>query len=296
MPGAANALDAQPLETELVERYRRDGFVLLPPDFLTGDVLGTVASLMPRALSDDGPRRILERDNVTVRSVYGVHQDFREIRDIARQPAVLGAVAQLLADEDVYVHQSKINIKAPLAGDQWEWHQDYIYWLRNDGIRKPDLVNMSVFLDDVTEFNGPLTFIPGSHTRGVLSATLTDGMPLGYEDAPGWVATLTAEEKFHVSGDVLEELARSNGMVSPKGPAGSVLFFNPNLLHASSPNLSPFRRAMLIFVYNSVANAPVGVTDPRPAFLAEPDVHPLRSPASTDTGEPRLRPARADLT
>jgi ectoine hydroxylase len=267
-------VDAHPLETALVEQYRRDGFLLLPPEFLTGDVLGAVAALMPEMLSDEGPRRILERDNVTVRSVYGVHQTFPEIRDIARQPAVLGVVRQLL-DDDVYIHQSKINIKAPLAGDQWEWHQDYIYWLENDGIRKPDLVNVSVFLDDVTEFNGPLTFVPGSHDRGVLSATLADGMPLGYEDAPEWVGTLTAEEKFKVSGTVLEEMARSNGMVSPKGPAGSVLFFNPNLLHASSPNLSPFRRAMLIFVYNSVRNAPVGVTQPRPDFLADPDVRPL---------------------
>jgi ectoine hydroxylase len=281
MPGAASAVDAHPLEAELVERYRRDGFLLLPPEFLTGDVLGTVASLMPRMQSDDGPRRILERDNVTVRSVYGVHQTFPEIRDIARQPAVLGAVRQLLSD-DVYIHQSKINVKAPLAGDQWEWHQDYIYWLENDGIRKPDLVNVSVFLDDVTEFNGPLTFVPGSHDRGVLSATLADGMPLGYEDAPEWVGTLTAEEKFKVSGGLLEEMARANGMVSPKGPAGSVLFFNPNLLHASSPNLSPFRRAMLIFVYNSVRNAPVGVTEPRPDFLADPDVRPL---TATNEGE-----------
>jgi ectoine hydroxylase len=284
MPGLASLVDTGPLEAELVERYRRDGFLLLPPGYLAGDVLGAVTAALPEVLAESGPRRVLERDNVTVRSVYGVHQIHPGLRDIARHPGLLGGVRQLLAD-DVYVHQSKINIKAPLAGDQWEWHQDYIYWLQNDGIRKADLVNVSVFLDDVTEFNGPLTFIPGSHERGVLAATLADGMPLGYEDAPDWVATLTAEEKFQVGAPVIEELAKANGMVSPKGPAGSVLFFNPNLLHASSPNLSPFRRAMLIFVYNSVHYLPVDVTSPRPDFLADPDVRALRPVTPESTGE-----------
>jgi ectoine hydroxylase len=272
------------LTVESVERFRRNGFLLLPPDFLDGDVPAIVADAMPQLLAGAGPRQVMERDDVTVRSVYGVHQTSGAIRDVARQRQVLDAVRQIIGD-GAYVHQSKINFKAPLAGDQWEWHQDYVYWLENDGIRRPDLINVAVFLDDVTEFNGPLTFIPGSHDRGVLSATRGDGMPLGYEDAPEWVATLTAEEKYKVSGAVLEELARSNGMVSPKGPRGSVLLFDPNLLHASSPNLSPFRRAMLIFVFNVVTNAPLGVDRPRPEFLSEPQVRPLRPLVSANPEE-----------
>jgi ectoine hydroxylase len=274
MTGIAGAAGAGPIDANMVEQYHRDGFVLLPPGSLSGDVLGAVSAVLPRVLEDRGPQVILERDNVTVRSVYGVHQNLAEINEVARHPDLLGAARQLVGD-DVYVHQSKVNIKAPFAGDQWEWHQDYIYWLQNDGIAKPDLVNVSVFLDDVTEFNGPLTFIPGSHRDGVLAGTLVDGLPVGYEDAPDWVATLTADEKFQVEPEIIEGLARSNGMVSPKGPAGSVLFFNPNLLHASSPNMSPFRRAMLILVYNSVSNTSIGVTTPRPAFLADPNVSAL---------------------
>jgi ectoine hydroxylase len=266
--------DKMPIDADLLDRYNRDGFVLLPPDYLSGDVLGIVSAALPELLGESGPQVVLERDGVTVRSVYGVHQSCSDIQDVARHPAVLGPVRQLVGD-DVYVHQSKVNIKAALAGDRWEWHQDYIYWLENDGIAKPDLINVAVFLDEVTEFNGPLTFIPGSHHRGVLSAAFADGMPVGYEDAPEWVATLTADEKYQVGADVIEELARSNGMVSPKGPAGSVLFFHPNLLHASSPNMSPIRRGMLILVYNSVHNTSVGNTPPRPAFLADPDTDAL---------------------
>jgi ectoine hydroxylase len=274
MTAIAGTSGAAPLDASMIEQYQRDGFLLLPPESLSGDVLASVSAVLPRVLADRGPQVILERDNVTVRSVYGVHQNLAEINEVARHPQLLGVARQLVGDE-VYVHQSKVNIKAPFAGDQWEWHQDYIYWLQNDGIVKPDLINVSVFLDDVTEFNGPLTFIPGSHRDGVLAGTLVDGLPVGYEDAPDWVATLTADEKFQIEPDIIEGLARSNGMVSPKGPAGSVLFFHPNLLHASSLNLSPFRRAMLILVYNAVSNTSVGVTTPRPDFLADPNVAAL---------------------
>ena len=281
----ANAtVAAGPLDAALIEQYRRDGYLLLPPEHLGGDVLDTVAQLMPRLLADDSDRRILERDNATVRSVYGLHQTYPEFAEITRLPGLLGACRQLL-DDEVYVHQSKVNFKQPFSGDQWEWHQDFIYWLQNDGIERPNLVNASVFLDEVTEHNGPLTFIPGSHTRGVLSGTELDRMPSGYEDAPNWVATLTAEEKFHVSHEILADLASRNGLVSPKGPAGSVLFFHPDILHTSAANASPFRRAMLIFVYNSVGNAPRPTANPRPAFLSEPDVRPLLPLAAGVQGE-----------
>jgi ectoine hydroxylase len=268
-----------PLEPGAVAQYHRDGYLVLPPEFLQADVVGTTERAMPAFLADDSPRRILERDGTTVRSVYGLHQSTPAISDLTRLPALLGLVGQILGDE-VYVHQSKVNIKAPLSGDQWEWHQDYIYWLQGDGLQRPDLVNVAIFLDEVTEFNGPLTFIPGSHRNGVLVATRTDGMPMGYEDAPAWVATLTAEEQFKVPTETIEELTRGNGLVSPKGPAGSILLFHPNLLHSSAQNISPFRRAMLILVYNAVGH-------PRPPFLAEPDVAPLRPLAAELTGEPR---------
>jgi ectoine hydroxylase len=264
-----------PLTAEQLEHYRRHGYLLLPPNFLPEDFLNVVAAALPAAVEADGPARILERDGETVRSVYGLHQSLPEIARLTRLPALLGAVRQLVGDE-VYVHQSKVNIKAPFAGDQWEWHQDYVYWLRGDGIQRPDLVNVAVFLDEVTEFNGPLTFVPGSHSEGLLAGTDLDRMPPGYEDAPAWVATLTAEEKFQVRPETIENLARTKGLVSPKGPAGATLMFHPDILHCSAANISPFRRAMLMFVYNAVSNAPVPVPEPRPAFLADPDVVALQ--------------------
>ncbi len=263
------------LDDTMLAEYQRDGFLLLPPHFLPPGVLDDIRAAVPRVLADDSPRRILERDGTTVRSVYGPHQTDPAIARVSRLPQLLDAARRVVGD-DVYVHQSKINVKAPFTGDQWEWHQDYVNWLQADAIQRPDLVNVAVFLDDVNEFNGPLTFIPGSHAEGLLAGADSEGMPIGYEDAPSWVATLTANEKFQIDHGVLEAQARRGGLVSAKGPAGSVLMFHANVLHASAPNLSPFRRAVLLLVYNGVRNAPLPVANPRPAFLAERDVAALQ--------------------
>jgi ectoine hydroxylase len=264
-----------PITEAMVEAYHQDGFLQLPPEFLPPGTLPRITAAVPGILAEEGPRRVLERDGVTVRSVYGPHQTNPVIAAVARLPQLLAAVTRLIGD-DVYVHQSKVNLKAPFVGEQWEWHQDYINWLRIDGIRRPDLINVAVFLDEVTEFNGPLTFIRGSHRDGLLPGSDAEGMPAGYEDAPDWVATLTSSEKFQIGHDTIERLARSNGMASPKGAAGSVLLFHANVLHASAPNISPFGRSVLILVYNGVSNAAPQVPNPRPAFLAERDFTPLR--------------------
>lgn len=275
-----------PLTEGQVVAYHRDGFLLLGPDYLPAEVLPGLAAATLGILATDGPRVVLERDGRTVRSVYGPHQHDQTVAELVRQPALLGAARQLLGD-DVYVHQSKLNVKAAFSGDQWEWHQDYINWLRADGIAKPDLLNIAVFLDEVTEFNGPLMFIGGSHREGLLPGSDRDGMPAGYEEAPGWVATLTKDEKFEVDREAIRRLARRTGLSSSTGPAGSVLLFHSCVLHASPPNISPFDRKVLIFVYNGMGNPPGDVEHPRPAFLAERPPVALRPPGQTASGMSR---------
>ena len=266
------------LDERMLSAYHRDGMLLLPPGFLPAGAAERVAAAAPRILAEESPRRILERDGRTVRSVYAPHRTDPVVAGLVRLPELVGAARAVLGDQ-VYVHQSKLNVKAAFLGDQWEWHQDYINWLRDDRIPEPNLVNVAVFLDEATEFNGPITFIPGSHREGLLAGADRDGMPLGYEAAPAWVATLTANEKFQVRHDVIQRLAGSNGLVSGKGPAGSVLLFHANVLHASAPNISPLPRSVLLVVYNAVGNAPQPNPNPRPDFLADPDATPLQPEA-----------------
>ena len=61
------------------------------------------------------------------------------------------------------------------------------------------------------------------------------------------------------------------------GPPGSVAFIQCNLVHASAPNLTPWRRALQYFMYNAVSNVPTKRA--RPRYLCSDDFTPLTANA-----------------
>ncbi len=159
------------------------------------------------------------------------------------------------------MHQYKVNAKAAFDGDVWQWHQDFGTWHRDDGMPEPRAMNIAVFLNDVTEFNGPLMFIPGSHREGVLEA----GHDLQSTSYPLWTL-----DKAKIT-----ELAERGGIVAPKGPAGSVIMFHGCLVHASSPNISPWGRTI---VYLSLCEVSNHITKhQRPEWIAHRDFTPIRA-------------------
>ena len=98
----------------------------------------------------------------------------------ARHPRLVEPLRQRFG-EDVYVHQFKLEAKAPSEGVVWQWHQDYGTWARDDGMPKPRAMNIAVFLDAVMAINGPLFLIRKSHRADVLNAghdKLTTSYPL----------------------------------------------------------------------------------------------------------------------
>jgi ectoine hydroxylase len=204
--------------------------------------------------------------------VHGSHKTNPVFANLVRSPRILTPATQLL-DDDVYVHQFKVNAKAAFAGDIWAWHQDYIFWQKEDGMPTPRTINAAVFLDEVTEFNGPLVIIPTTHQIGMYDEDAKDtGLD---EEDPDWKSHLTVALKYELKQETLAEYVNKFGMVAPKGAAGSVLFFAPSVFHGSAPNISPFDRALALVSYNSVENKLLEVEKPRPWFLAERDFTPL---------------------
>src|SRR3954464_4160373 len=124
----------------------------------------------------------------------------------ARHPRMVGPVMDLF-NEEVYMHQFKINGKMAFEGDVWQWHQDYGTWLNDDMMPTERAMNVAIFLDDVNEYNGPLMFIPGSHKQGVL--------PAGHD------TSTTSYPLWTINGDTIRGLVDKGGIVAPKGPAGS---------------------------------------------------------------------------
>lgn len=190
-------------------------------------------------------------------------------------------VRQLLGS-DVYIHQSRINDKFGLRGSGFDWHSDFETWHAEDGIPLMRAISVSIMLTDNNEFNGPLMLIPGSHHWFVPC--------IGQTPERNWESSLKAQKVGVPDNRALTELASAGGIQAPKGPAGSMLLFECNTLHASNENMSPWRRTNLFFVYNSIQNLPndpYAASRPRPGFLAErraPEVLRLHNEPANEPG------------
>jgi ectoine hydroxylase-related dioxygenase (phytanoyl-CoA dioxygenase family) len=255
------------LNKSQLEQYRETGFLFLPGCFSHPEI-EVVTSQIPAVFSRESQARILEKDSHTVRTVFAAHWINDVLYKLAHHPRVVEPAMQML-DGDVYIHQFRINAKAALTGDIWQWHQDFIYWLYEDGMLEPRALTAAVFLDDVTEFNGPMLLVPHSHRCGIIETPPRN-------TASKWMATVIADLKYSLSPGDLAPLVAKSGIVAPKGPRGSVLFFHCNLVHGSGPNMSPSDRKIVFITFNSTANALVPVREPRPDFLANRDFAPVR--------------------
>ena len=216
------------LTAEQLQQFDELGYVMLQDVFDPTEV-GVLQEELPRIYAMDRPEVWRESTGV-VRTAFAAHRYSEPFNCIGAHPRLIGPVQQLL-DGDVYIHQYKINAKAAFDGDVWQWHQDYGTWARDDRMPEPRAMNIALFIDDVTEFNGPLWVIPGSHRQGVLEA----GHDLATTSYPLWTLDRAS----------ITELANEHGMFSAKGKAGSVLMFHSNLVHASSPNIGPWGRTIV---------------------------------------------------
>ena len=264
------------ISEEELKTFEDKGFVLIPEYFSRREIAVMRAELASE-FAEDSPRRVVEKDGQVVRSVYGSHRSNEIFRRLAYHPRLVEPAMQILGSQ-VYVYQFKINAKTAFTGDIWEWHQDYIFWLKEDGMPTERVVNAIVFLDEVTEFNGPLFVVPGSHKEGVFdipSREENEKLPEIYKDNAAWITNLTADLKYSLNKEVITDLIKRRGIAAPKGPEGSVLFFHCNLVHGSTNNISPFGRVNVIISFNSIDNVPVSNKTPRPEFLVSRDSTPI---------------------
>ncbi|MGA5227105.1 MULTISPECIES: phytanoyl-CoA dioxygenase family protein [Streptomyces] len=253
------------LAKSVLDQYDRDGFVLVPGAFSPAEMDCLKGAMAEDVASSKGPHLITEDDGATLRAVYASHTRHPLFSTLVSSARLLAPAMQLVA-QDLYVHQFKINTKRPFGGESWAWHQDYPVWRDADRMPEPRAVNVAVFLDEVTEFNGPVVFLRGSHRLGSEASSRQQANQAGEHIDPHDYALSTGD---------LSKLAEVHEMTSPKGPAGTVVFFHPEIMHGSAPNISPFPRDLLIVTYNASTNAPRPVGEPRPEYLVGRDVTPL---------------------
>ena len=265
-----------PLSASDVERFRRDGYLLFPRLFSENEIRGFFAEV--RRLKDDPslrgrPEFILEPSDRELRSIFNIHRLGPAFQRLAADERLVSVIRQLIGS-DVYVHQSRVNLKPGFVGKEFYWHSDFETWHAEDGMPRPRAVSCAISLTPNNEFNGALMVIPGSHTVFVSCA--------GQTPVDHYKTSLQRQQHGVPDRASLETLVERFGIRSTAGPAGTLLVFDSNLMHGSNGNISPYPRSNIFLCYNSVENAlvePFSAAARRPDYVASRDVTPIPLPS-----------------
>ncbi|MFT6589172.1 MAG: ectoine hydroxylase [Rhodoferax sp.] len=262
---ALTGMDSPTLDETQRDNYRDNGFLLMPDLFSSDEVIGLFDEMQTLCKDYSGQGRaevIAEPGSGEVRSVFDIHRSSDLFARLVRDPRVLNVAREILGSE-VYIHQSRINYKPGLKGKEFYWHSDFETWHTEDGMPAMRALSCSILLTDNDEFNGPLMLIPGSHRHFISCA--------GETPDDNYKKSLKKQEYGVPDPLLLRYLSDMGGITSCKGRAGSVVFFDCNMMHGSNSNITPYPRSNVFFVYNSMDNqlqAPQDGLKPRPEYVA----------------------------
>jgi ectoine hydroxylase-related dioxygenase (phytanoyl-CoA dioxygenase family) len=144
-----------------------------------------------------------------------------------RDPRLLQMASELLGSLEMHQLINQAHFKFPGDGVEFPWHQDSTLrrygkseW--RDVNRRGSFVQTVTAIDDVTDTNGPLQFIPGSCKLGHVERPTNEA---------GWIPIDRIDPTTAVSLTMA---------------AGSVLLFGPFTFHRSLPNGSDLPRRVFI--------------------------------------------------
>ena len=250
------------LTQQQIEAFDKDGYLFFP-ELFTPQEVKKLNDAVPELYDRREAYNVREKGSQAVRTNFAAHLYSAPFSRLGRHPRMVRPVEQVFG-EKLYMHQFKINGKMAFEGDVWQWHQDYGTWINDDMMPEPRAMNVAIFLDDVNQYNGPLMFIPGSHKRGVLKA--------------GHDLTTTSYPLWTIDNQLIRQLVeraggREGGIVSPQGPAGSMILFHGCLVHSSTGNLSPWNRVSVYLSLCAVSNHIRRFK--RPEYIAHRDFTPI---------------------
>ena len=191
----------------------------------------------------------------------------RIIRPVSKHPVyekfvhhedILNIVESLLGPNLRY-HNNKMNMKNSGHGSAVEWHQDWAFYPHTND----DLLEVGIALDDMTEENGALMVIPGSHKDKVWDHH-QDGLFVGAVTDPTF---------------------QPDDAVSVTVKAGGITLHHVRMVHGSKPNESDKPRRMFFIGFYATDAWPL---IPTGYSIEEMDKCIVR-------GEPTLEPRMKNL-
>lgn len=261
-----------PIDAATLANHDAKGFTIVDGLLSPGEVQ-TYWQEVVRLSSDetlrDDERVITEARTGEVRSIFDVHEISGLIAELVRDPRVLDWARQILGS-DVYIHQSRINYMPGFKGTGFYWHSDFETWHAEDGMPSPRAVSCSIALTDNYPYNGGLMVMPGSQRTFVQC--------VGETPESNYKSSLKDQRVGVPSPDDITKLAADCGIEQFTGSAGSALWFDSNIMHGSSNNITPYPRSNIFLVFNSVDNAlqePYAASEPRPSFIAGRNSTPI---------------------
>ncbi|MEV4330687.1 ectoine hydroxylase [Streptomyces sp. NPDC049597] len=262
-----------PIATADLMGYERDGFLAVD-QLIRDDEVALYRAELDRLIADPAvradERSVIEPKSQDVRSVFEVHRLSEVFAALVRDERVVGRARQILGS-DVYVHQSRINVKPGFGASGFYWHSDFETWHAEDGLPNMRTVSVSIALTENLDTNGGLMIMPGSHRTflGCAGATPKDN----------YKKSLRMQDAGTPSDEALTRFADAHGIRLFTGRAGSATWFDCNCMHGSGDNITPYPRSNVFIVFNSVENAavePFAAPVRRPEFIGARDFTPVR--------------------
>ncbi|GMV78997.1 MAG: hypothetical protein AMXMBFR7_01810 [Planctomycetota bacterium] len=186
-----------------------------------------------RVLFEPGSTAAATAVKPAIRKLSSLVAEGEFFQQIARDPFILDLVAEMTGGaKSIYLYNDQVFLKPAFCGSEKPLHQDNSYFRVTPHSHG---VTCWVAIDEATEENGCLNYIPGSHKLGLVK----------HREIP--------QTPHHVP-DVDFPLGRE---VPAPVPAGGAVFHHLLCMHSSKANQSPHpRRAWALHYVNGAAACP----------------------------------------
>ena len=191
--------------------YHRDGFVA-PIDIFTAEEVAGIRSELEAAEAAHG-------DQLSAAGRNNAHYVLPVLDRIAHDPRILDAVEDVIGP-DILVAGTTLFIKEPETSGFISWHQDARYI----GLEPHDWVTAWLAISDVTEENGCMRMVPGTHSAPLVEHVDTYG-----------------EDNMLTRGQTVPDVDEDASVPVPLKP-GQLSLHHPRIVHGSGANRSGARR------------------------------------------------------
>lgn len=216
------------LAPNLIERFRHDGFVVVP-ELLSPDELARFGAAVDEAVArrsrhDTRPLAEKSRYEQSFTQCQNLWEDRPDVRPLTFHPRLAETAALLLGVDAVRLWHDQALYKDP-GGRETDPHQDQPYW----PIVETDTVTAWVPFDGSNVENGCMGFLPGSHRLGLREFV---NIFTGQDEDPLARAELASVEPVWV-----------------QVPPGAVSFHHGLTFHLAKPNTTDRVRRVHTVIY-----------------------------------------------